>query len=133
MHPGLILPDAPPHEDFRWWTAAITVRQLPDGALPTAQTQSAKSSDDPGKQGKWVPKNLHVRNTVTVDGIKDDWEMPEEPIRTTFHQILDQTEELPALKTNSLDRRWRAACSLFNRRCFTNDPLKVAAWGNLYR
>ena len=68
---------------------------------------------------------------MTVDGEKDDAETQHGPIQTTTFQIIDETEELPAHNTKSLDRRWRAAVNLFHRRCFTNDPLKVARWRDL--
>ena len=77
-----------------------------------------------------MPKNLHLRRSVTVDGEKDDAQFPV-PIQTTTFQIIDETEELPAHNTKSLERRWRAAVNLFHRRCFTNDPLKVARWRDL--
>ena len=130
MLPGMTLPDVPPDEDFRWWTAAITVTALPAGSKPTASNPplGARSPHNPKK---WVPKNLHVLRSVTVDGEKDDADKPAGPIQTTTFQIVDETEELPAHQTTSLERRWRMAVNLFHRRCFTNDPLKVARWRDL--
>ena len=128
LHPGMTLPDIPPEEDFRWWTAAITVSELPAGAAPTAEPRRNQGAQA-RKQGKWVPKNLHVRDTVTVDGEKDD-QQSSQPIEITALQIMDETEELSADGSKSMERRWRAATALFRRRCFTNDPLKVAAWEN---
>ena len=76
------------------------------------------------RRGKWGPKNLHLRRNVTVDGQKDDVDPNAPPIQTTTFQIIDETEELPAQQTSSLERRWRQATNLFQRRCFTNGPLK---------
>ena len=130
MLPGMTLPDVPPDEDFLWWTAAITVTALPAGSKPTASNPplGARSPHNPKK---WVPKNLHVLRSVTVDGEKDDADESAGKIQTTTFQIVDETEELPAHQTQSLDRRWRMAVNLFHRRCFTNDPLKVARWRDL--
>ena len=131
LHPGFTLPDIHPYEDYRWWTAAITVKALPAGRQPTPCNPPRGKSRHSNKVGKWVPKNLHKRTTVTVDGSKDDTE-DFGPIQTTAFQIVDELEELPAQSTMSLDRRWRAATSLFSKRCFTNDPDKVAELRNLY-
>ena len=133
LHNGIKLPDTPPAQDFRWWSAAITVAEPTAGAAPTTRERSAEASSAASTPGRWVLKGLHKRRKVTVTGIKDDWETPEDPILTTFWQIFDETEGIPAQTTGSLNRRWRAACNLFSHRSFTNDPVKVAAWRNLGR
>ena len=49
LHPGLTLPDVGPDEDFRWWTAAITVTSEPEGAVPTAVTKNLVELASPPK------------------------------------------------------------------------------------
>ena len=34
LHPGIKLPEGP-DEDLRWWTAAITINELPAGRMPS--------------------------------------------------------------------------------------------------
>ena len=133
LHNGIKLPDTPPDQDFRWWTAAITVAEPEAGKAPKARKRAAEASSVASTPDRWVPKGLYKRRKVTVTGRKDDWETPDDPIFTTFWQIFDETEGIPAQTTESLNRRWRAACNLFSHRSFTNDPAKVAAWRNLGR
>ena len=83
--------------------------------------------------GQMGPQGLAQKAQSHSDWEKDDWETAEDPILTTFWQIFDETEGIPAQTTESLNRRWRAACNLFSHRPFTNDPAKVAAWRNLGR
>ena len=37
MHPGIRLPEREHGEDFRWWTAAITIAESPTGDIPEFQ------------------------------------------------------------------------------------------------
>ena len=132
LHPGINLPDSAHGEDFRWWTAAITIAELPAGGVPTAAKARAKSTDGRGRnKGKWVPKGLATVLPAWTDGQKDDWDSSFGEIKTSAYQIWDEAEELPAQATKSLERRWRMAVNIFHRRCFTNDRLKVAEWCNL--
>ena len=43
LHDGVHLPDTPP-DDFRWWTAAITIPEPPIGAKPASGNKSAAAS-----------------------------------------------------------------------------------------
>ena len=127
LHPGITLPDTSQGEDFRWWTAAITIAELPAGGLPTAAKARAKAKGSGAhSQAKWVPKGLTTVLPSTADGTKDDTDSSFGEIKTSAYQIWDEAEELPAQATKSLERRWRMAVNLFHRRCFTNDRTKVA-------
>ena len=132
LHPGITLPDSGHGEDFRWWTAAITIAELPAGGMPTASKARAKSTGrGAATKGKWVPKGLATVLPAVTDREKDDQDDSFGEIKTSAYQIWDEAEELPAQATKSLERRWRMAVNIFHRRCFTNDRVKVAEWCNL--
>ena len=128
LHPGIELPDTSQGEDFRWWTAAITIAELPARTIPTA-AKARPGGKGPGarSQGKWVPKNkINAILPSTADGSKDDTDTSFGEIKTSTYRIYDESEELPAQATKSLERRWMMAVNIFHRRCFTNDRVKVA-------
>ena len=125
LHPGIQLPELEFGEDFRWWTAAISINELPADNGPSQSLRQRWHKAKGG--GFWAPVALTKVTTCTVGSEKDDQDDSFGKIELTAFQIWDETEEWPAyLWTRSLDRRWRMAVNLFHRRSFTNNPLKVA-------
>ena len=124
MHPGIQLPEQE-GESFLWWTAAITVAELPAGRLPTIrQRKTKKQSYQPAKM-KWVVKNKEKKEIQQFPPQVDDSAGQYGPIRVTAYQIVDENEDTWTKTTDSFQRRWRQAVNLFLRRSFTNDPYKA--------
>ena len=121
LHAGFSLPERP-GEDLVWWTAAITVPELPAGR---AMVYRAHKKNFKNKETKyWRPKDIAKETRPAPEQI-DESEAVFGPIKVTSYQIVDEDEDTFSKDTVSFQRRWRAAVNMFLRRNFTNDPEKV--------
>ena len=127
VHPGIRLPETASGEDFRWWTASISIQELPAGCNPTAAWANKwrAASRHNQSQGIWVPKEKTQVLSALTTGEKDDHDPNFPPLETSQWQIWDEYEEIPSPQTASFLNRWRKAQHLFNLRSFTNDPQKA--------
>ena len=127
LHPGIRLPESEAGEDFRWWTASISIQELPAGNAPTASTWNKKraASRFHSQRGMWVPRDRGQKLSALATGEKDDHDPNFPELQTSTWQIWDEYEEIPSPVTQSMETRWRQAQRMFNMRCFTNNPLKA--------
>ena len=124
LHPGIQLPEQE-GESFLWWTAAITVAELPAGRLPTIRSRKTKKQSRHPAPMKWVAKSGPGCVVQQYPPQVDDSESQYGPIKVTAYQIIDEGEDTFQKTTASFQRRWRAAVNLFLRRSFTNDPTEA--------
>ena len=127
LHPGIRLPESA-GEDFRWWTASISILEPPAGNWPTAEAWANKNraaSQVRRYQGRWVPKNRTEPLPALATGEKDDNDPNFPPLQTSTWQIWDEYEVIKPPVTDSFRNRWRKAQHLFNLRSFTNNPHKA--------
>ena len=123
MHPCFSLPEQS-GEDFAWWTAAMSVAELPAGRPPTIRSRKSKKQSRQPDPQRWVPKSGPMVAPQAPEQV-DDSEAEFGPIRVTAYQIIDEEEETFSKTTASFQRRWRQAVNLFLRRSFTNNPSKA--------
>ena len=127
LHPGIRLPESG-DEDFRWWTASISILELPAGNCPSAEAWDNKwraAGRNPRARGRWVPKNKTEKLPALATSDKDDRDPNFPELKTSTWQIWDEYEVIPSLVTASFLNRWRQAQRMFNMRCFTNNPGKA--------
>ena len=124
LHPGIQLPEQE-GESFLWWTAAITVAELPAGRLPTIRGRKRKGQSPQPALMIWVPKSGPGSVAHQFPPQVDDSEAEYGPIKVTAYQIIDEEEDTWTKTTASFQRRWRQAVNIFLRRSFTNDPNKA--------
>ena len=127
LHPGIRLPERG-DEDFRWWTASISILELPARNEPSAEAWVNKwraASRNNRARDRWVPKNKTEPLTALASDEKDDRDPNFPELQTSSWQIWDEYEEIPSPVTASFTARWRKAQLMFNMRCFTNNPGKA--------
>ena len=127
LHPGIRLPERG-DEDFRWWTASISILELPARNGPSAEAWANKlraASRNTRARDRWVPKNKTGPLTALASGEKDDRDPNFPELKTSSWQIWDEYEGIPYPVTANFTARWRKAQLMFNMRCFTNNPGKA--------
>ena len=127
LHPGIRLPEQG-DEDFRWWTASISILELPAQGKPTAEAWDSKwraASRKNRARDMWVPKQKVGPLPALASGEKDDRDPNFPELQTSSWQIWDEYEGIPSPVTASFLGRWRKAQLMFNMRCFTNNRGKA--------
>ena len=127
QHPGIRLPERG-DEDFRWWTASISILELPARNQPSAEAWANKkraASRNTRARDRWVPKNKTEPVSALTTDEKDDRDPNFPKLQTSSWQIWDEYEKIPSDVTESFLNRWRKAQHMFNMRCFTNNPAKA--------
>ena len=123
MHDGFSLPEKK-GEDLVWWTAAITVPELPAGRAMIDRKQAQKSNKKHTMY--WRPKHVEVKHTPPPEQL-DDSAARFGQIKVSSYQILDENEDTLNQQSTSFQRRLRAAVAVFLRRNFTNSPEMVGS------